>query len=62
MEQELYLLIDWPECQSLMDKEGFDENAFLQNKPESVAFPAYFVNKDWYDAVCYQDYLESIKE
>jgi hypothetical protein len=62
MEQELYLLIEWPEVQSLMEKEGFDDNAWLKNEREDVAFPAYFVSKTWYDSVCYQDYLDSINK
>ena len=59
MQQKLYILVDWPEVQELMEKDGFDENAFLRNSLDSIAFPAYFVNKDWYDTVCYQDYLDS---
>lgn len=61
MEQELYLLIEWPEVQSLMDKDGFSDNAHLKNDG-NVAFPAYFVDKNWYDSVCYQDYLDSINK
>ena len=59
MEQELYLLIGWPEVQGLMDKEGFDDNAHFKG---DAAFPAYFVNKAWYDEVCYKDYLDSINK
>ena len=42
-----------------MVKEGFGDNAYLCNELGAPAFPAYFVNKDWYDTVCYQDYLDS---
>lgn len=61
MEQELYLLIEWPEVQDLMEKEGFDNNAYLKNDG-CTAFPAYFVDKNWYDSVCYQDYLDSVNK
>jgi len=57
LEQELYVLVGWPEVRDLMDKEGFDDNAFFRG---DVAFPAYFVNKNWYDLVCYQDYAETV--
>jgi len=61
MEQELYLLIEWPDVQELMEKEGFDDNAYLKNDGD-VAFPAYFVNKTWYDDICYKDYLDSLNK
>jgi len=59
MEQEVYILVGWPEVQDLMDKDGFDDNAYFKG---DAAFPAYFVNKDWFDSVCYQDYLDSVNK
>jgi hypothetical protein len=48
---EHYIVIQWPEIQDLMDKEGFDENAFLINDEKGyIKFgdSAYFVNYDWF--------------
>ena len=58
MEQELYLLIRDPEVRELMAKDGFYENAFFVPGEEMMAF----VKKDWYDSVCYQDYLDSVNK
>lgn len=59
MEQELYVLIEKPEVQDLIGKEGFDDNACFNGKRSR---PGYFVNKAWYDEVCYKDYLDSINK
>lgn len=58
MEQGLYLLIRDPEVRELMAKDGFHENAFFVPREEMMAF----VKKDWYDSVCYQDYLDSVNK
>ena len=59
MEQELYLLIKEPEVGALVTIDGFFQNAFLQNRQDGVIA---FVNKTWYDSICYQDYLDSVNK
>lgn len=52
MKQDLFIVVQWPEVQDLMDKEGFDENAFLINDEKGyIKFgdSAYFVNLNWYN-------------
>lgn len=41
VDEDDFVVIQWPEVQDLMDKEGFDTNASL----------AYFVNKQWLSKV-----------
>lgn len=49
----MYVLIEWPEVQDLMEKPGFKENACLANDTEflehntMVKSSAYFVNQEW---------------
>lgn len=45
-----YIVIQWPEIQELMDKEGFKEHSFLVNDPlglDTFGSSAYFVNEEW---------------
>jgi hypothetical protein len=42
---ELYIKVEWPDCQELMDLDGFIENAELSSEGSSV----YFVKKEWLD-------------
>ena len=48
---EEYVVIQWPDVQYLMDKEGFEENSYLVNDDrgiEDFGSSAYFVNEEWY--------------
>ena len=48
------IIIQWPEVQELMDKEGFDTNACLANDEwtlEKYGNQAYFVNKAWLNSI-----------
>ena len=45
-----YVVVTFPEVQHLMDKEGFEENAYLINDEhgiEEFGSSAYFVDEDW---------------
>ena len=45
-----FTIIQWPEIQDLMDKEGFKEHTHLINDDEGLnkyGSSAYFVNKLW---------------
>lgn len=44
---QLYTVVEWPDIQMLMDKEGFDENAYL-DVDCNFGSSAYFVRYDWY--------------
>lgn len=46
---EEYEIIDWPEIQYYMDKEGFEENATLITPNESMGIGSstYLVNVEW---------------
>lgn len=49
-DEDLYVVITWPEIQEYMDEPGFDENSYLVSDSKGMdAFGsgAYFVNKDW---------------
>lgn len=46
-----YLIVQWPDVQELMMKEGWEENSFLINDERGVQIygsSAYFVEEDWY--------------
>lgn len=46
-----YIVLLWDEAQSLQDKEGFDNNAYLIEDEKGLkdfGSGAYFVNKNWY--------------
>ena len=43
-----YILVEWPDVQYLMDKEGFKENSSLADG-EKFGSSAYFVSEEWYD-------------
>ena len=48
----LYEIIQWPEIQALMEKDGFQDNAYLINDEQGIneyGSSAYFVNKEWLD-------------
>lgn len=45
---ERYLLIRWPESQTLMDLPGFDANSYLADIEDSGA---YFVSEEWYSFI-----------
>lgn len=49
---ELYKIIQWPEVQDLMDKDGFSDNAYFINDEQGISeygSSAYFVNQEWLD-------------
>ena len=43
-----YILVEWPDVQDLMDKEGFKENSSLADE-EKFGSSAYFVSEEWYN-------------
>lgn len=48
--EELYEVVCWPGIQNLMDRPGFEDNAFLINDDrgmEKFGSSAYFVNTKW---------------
>ena len=49
-----YIVVQWPEVQELMDKEGFKENSFLVNDPlglDEFGSSAYFVSTEWLNII-----------
>lgn len=46
-------IIYWPECQELMEEEGFNENSTLIEPNESIGIGSctYLVCKDWLDSL-----------
>ena len=54
VDEDDFVIIQWPEIQYLMDKEGFNTNASLANDEwslEKYGSSAYFVNKQWLSKV-----------
>ena len=54
VDEDDFVVIQWPEIQELMDKEGFDLNASLANNEwclDKYGSSAYFVNKQWLSKV-----------
>ena len=54
VDEDDFVVIQWPAIQDLMDKEGFDTNASLANDEwclEKYGSSAYFVNKQWLSKV-----------
>ena len=50
----LYEIIQWPEIQDLMERVGFQDNAYLVNDEQGInefGSSAYFVNKEWLNEV-----------
>lgn len=45
--RELYEIVRWPEVQSLMERHGFESNAFLLNDCEKFGCEAYAVHSGW---------------
>ena len=50
---EDYEIIGWPDVQSYMDLEGFEENSTLitPNDSMGIGSSTYLVNREWYDSV-----------
>lgn len=46
---EDYVIVEWPEIQEIMDKEGFEENATLIDPNENMGIGSwtYLVDKEW---------------
>ena len=45
-----YVVVSWPDSQTLMDMEGFRENSYLANDEKAIndfGSSAYFVDEDW---------------
>lgn len=54
VDEDDFVIIQWPEIQDLMNKEGFNTNASLANDEwclEKYGSSAYFVNKQWLSKV-----------
>lgn len=48
--KNLFTIVEWPECQHLMDIPGFRENSYLVNDMagmEKFGSSAYFVDIEW---------------
>ena len=48
--KDAFVVVTWPECQELMDVEGWEENSHLINDDKGVdeyGSSAYFVNTKW---------------
>lgn len=55
-----YIVVQWPDIQTYMDKEGFKDNAHLINDEKGIELfgsSAYFINEEWADKVDSQDVL-----
>ena len=46
---EDYVIVEWPDIQDIMDKEGFGDNATLiePNNSMGIGSSTYLVNKEW---------------
>lgn len=54
VDEDDFIIVQWPEVQELMDKEGFNTNACLANDEwtlEKYGSQAYFVNKAWLNSI-----------
>lgn len=54
VDEDDFIIIQWPEIQELMDKEGFNVNASLANDEwalDKYGSSAYFVNKKWLNSL-----------
>ena len=54
VDEDDFIIVQWPEVQELMDREGFDTNACLANDEwtlEEYGSSAYFVNKAWLNSL-----------
>lgn len=54
VDEDDFIIIQWPEIQELMDKEGFNINASLANDEWTLSKygpSAYFVNKQWLKSI-----------
>ena len=54
VDEDDFIIVQWPEVQELMDEEGFDTNACLANDEwtlEKYGSQAYFVNKKWLNSL-----------
>ena len=52
--ENLYVVVEWPDSQELVNEEGFEENCYLVNDARGVeefGSCAYFVNKAWLDGI-----------
>lgn len=50
MDKDTFVVVCWPESQTLMDIDGFDKNAYLVNDDKGLlefGSSAYFVNRRW---------------
>lgn len=54
IDEDDFIIVQWPEIQELMDKEGFDLNCSLANDEwalDKYGSSAYFVNKAWLNSI-----------
>lgn len=54
MREEYYEAMSFPEVQSLFEKEGFDDNAYLINDEKGIKDfgpCAYFIKKEWFNKI-----------
>lgn len=55
---DTFIIIGWPEIQSYMEREGFDENSCLINEDPFLSeygSSAYFVRKSWIESTTAKD-------
>ena len=54
MNDDIFVVIGWPDCQEYMEKSGWNENSALVNTDslyEEYGDSAYFVRKSWLDDI-----------
>lgn len=59
MDNNLYVVVQWPKCQELMGIEGWLENSYLINDSKGISqfgSSAYFVKKSWLDNITQSNY------
>lgn len=57
---DTYVVVTLPDIQELMDKPGFEQNAYLissENGIDDFGLSAYFVNCNWLLSVAIEDNL-----
>lgn len=57
MENDFYVVVQWPEIQFYMELEGFRENAYLINCEQGLTdfgASAYFISYDWLKTITHE--------
>ena len=61
---ETYILIPANEAIELSTKAGFLNNSYPRctSMPQNFGVDGYFIRREWYDEVSYNDYVDSLKK